>query len=73
MGCGGGAGQEAQVMDPQGAGLVFRKYARVPVPRDHSAALSGSLGGGHAGFSEKVKCEEKMHYVGRGERTPQTK
>lgn len=29
---GGSAGQETQVMAPQGAGLVFRKYARVPLP-----------------------------------------
>lgn len=51
-------------MDPQGAGLVFRKYARVPVPRDHSAAFSWIWVFGlqaHAVFFffEKVECGEK--------------
>lgn len=42
-------------MAPQGAGLVFRKYARVPLPLGF-----GSLDCGHTlYFFEKVKCEEK--------------
>lgn len=75
----GNARQETQVMDPLGARLVFRKCAGVPVPRDHSAALSGFWVFGlraHAVFFilfifyffEKVKCKpvrRKMHYVGK--------
>lgn len=72
VGMGARAGPETQVMDPQGAGLVFRKYARVPLLLGF-----GSLDCGHTlyffFFFEKVKCEEKNALCKKKKnKTPQT-